>query len=142
MTPSTLHKSLRSNITLKVLSFIFGFIIWCILSDYQTISIEQTIPVCFYGTPADQDVSANENIVVKISGKRKDLYWFDTASLALHIDTHNLHMGHNIVSITSSALFLPETIKLVDYSPSAFAVIVEKKSENNQQETDLPLHEQ
>ena len=142
MTTSTLHKSLRKNITLKILSLIFGFIIWCMLSEYQTITLEQTIPVCFYGASNDLIVSANEDIVVTLSGKRTNIYWFDKKALALHVDVHTLHMGHNIVSITPASLFLPETIKLIDYSPSAIAVTVEKKSETNQQETDLPLHEQ
>ncbi len=139
MITSTLHKSLRSNVTLKTLSLIFGFVVWCMLSEYQTITLEQTIPVCFYNAD-NLTITANEEIQVTLSGKRSTIYWFDKEQLALHIDAHTLHMGHNIISITPKAIFLPETIKLIDYSPSALAVTVEQTIDT-QPEIDQSIHE-
>jgi hypothetical protein len=77
-----------------------------------------TVPLCFYNVPEARTVHAPETISVKIAGKRADLRSLDPEQLAIHVNAEKLKTGRNLISIPQDALFLPESIKLVHYTPS------------------------
>ncbi len=135
---SHLHKNLKSNLTLKISSSIFGFLMWCMLGHHHTITRVLLVPVCFYNINNKYTITAPETISITLAGKRTDIYWFDTSLVCIHIDAQPLKKGHTMIPITADKLFLPETLKLVDYSPSALAVTVEELDEP---QLDIPLHE-
>ncbi len=105
------------NVPLKVISLILGITFWYICNTYHTTTAWITVPLCFYNTSETFHIKAPENVVVKISGKRTELRNFDTSELAIHVNAAELREGKNSLNITPEIFFLPETIKLVHYSP-------------------------
>jgi hypothetical protein len=67
-------------------------------------------------------VKAPETVTLKIMGKRSALCALDVDQLAIHINAARLNNGTNPVAITEQSLFLPESIKLVHYSPSNMTI--------------------
>jgi len=109
---------LIKNTPLKVCSLILGYTAWSIFSGMQTITQEMTVPLCCYQVPKTIDFNAPETISIILSGKKNQLASINTQELAIHIDAHDLSLGNNPIAITAEKLFLPESIKLVHYSPA------------------------
>jgi hypothetical protein len=127
---SPIKKHLWSNAPLKVISLILGYTFWYIFGNSHTSTAWVTVPLCFYNVATTQTVHAPETISLKIAGKRSDLRALDPEQLAIHINAEQLHSGRNLITLTDEALFLPNSIKLVHYTPSNPTVEI------------LPLNEQ
>jgi len=115
---SPTKKHLWSNAPLKVISLILGYTFWYIFGNSHISTAWINVPLCFYNVANTQTVHAPEKISVKIAGKRSDLRALDAEQLAIHINAQNLQNGRNLITITDEALFLPNSIKLVHYTPS------------------------
>ncbi len=111
-------KKTSRNIPLKLISVLLGYTFWYIFGNSHTTTAWITIPLCFYNIPAQQSIQAPETLSVKIAGKRTDLRSLDTNELAIHVNAAHLREGKNVLTITPDTIFLPESIKLVHYSPS------------------------
>ena len=116
------------NIPLKVISLLLGFTFWYIFGNSHTTTAWITIPLCFYNIPKQTTIKAPESLSVKVTGKRSHLRTLDTNELAIHVNTEKLHTGKNLLSIAPETIFLPESIKLVDYCPSNPTVELIKKA--------------
>lgn len=114
----TIKTILTKNTPLKVFSFILGYTLWSICSGMQTITQEMTVPLCCYQIPENIDFDAPEAISIVLSGKKNQLANITHQDLAIHINAHDLALGNNPISVTAETLFLPESIKLVHYSPT------------------------
>jgi len=114
---ASVKKSILNNLTLKVVSFIIAYGFWHIASQARPIDIWLDVPVCFYTVPRAFTLDAPEKIRINLSGRRVDLYGLDTKNLGVHINGATLHAGANMVEISNRTLFLPERIKLINYSP-------------------------
>ncbi len=115
---SRTKKNVWRNVPLKVISLMLGYTFWYIFGNSHTSTAWITVPLCFYNVPTAQTIRAPETISVKIAGKRSDLRSLDSAQLAIHINAEKLDPGRTVLTITNDALFLPNSIKLVHYTPS------------------------
>lgn len=113
-----LKNSLLSNATLKIFSLIFGSSMWMILNNHHARTIELQVPVCLFDQKANQEIIAPSDIVIALNGKRKDLQTLDMQSLAVHINAQKFMQGTHSLIVDSSTLFLPNSVKLVHYTPS------------------------
>lgn len=111
-------KNVWRNAPLKVISLMLGYTFWHIFGNSHTSTAWITIPLCFYNVPEAQTVRAPETISIKVAGKRSELRALDPTQLAIHINAERLQLGRNLITITDDALFLPHSIKLVQYNPS------------------------
>jgi hypothetical protein len=116
------------NVPLKIISLLLGFTFWYIFGNSHITTAWITIPLCFYNIPKQSKIKAPESVSVKITGKRSHLRTLDTHELAIHVNSEKLHNGKNVLQITPETIFLPESIKLVDYCPSNPTVELIKKS--------------
>lgn len=123
----TIKTILTKNTPLKVCSFILGYTLWSIFSGMHTITQEITVPLCCYQLPATRDFNAPETVTIMISGKKNQLTAINHQDLAVHIDARDLSLGNNPITITAERLFLPESIKLVHYSPAPIMITTMKK---------------
>jgi YbbR domain-containing protein len=121
-------------LALKCLALIFGYALWHSVSSYQKIQITQNIPVCFYNTHPHQTVQAPETIKVTLHGKRKDLLQtaFDGA---LHCDAQHFQPGTTTLPLTKEQIFLPESVRLVHYTPQEITVVVQETHTNQSDPT-------
>ena len=115
--PISLKRTFTANITLKAISLILGYSFWFILSRSYTTTFTHTVPVALYGASADYTIDAPEQIHVTLSGKRSDLAELKRSELAVHVDGKNLQVGANPLIVSCATLFLPEHIKVLNYSP-------------------------
>lgn len=106
-----------SNLVLKIVSLLLGFALWYIISQAFNSSVWLTVPVCIDNSPAEFTLTAADQIRVCIGGTRADIRALDIATLSLHIDGTQLHAGDNATLITTEKLFLPPSIKLLNYDP-------------------------
>lgn len=120
-----LMKKIMHNAPLKVFSLILGYTFWYIFSHGQTITIEHTIPLCFYNIPKEGTLKSPETINVHLQGKRNLLSGLNMKKLAVHVDAQTLHAGNNQVVISAKKnLFLPEHIKLIHYTPAQLEAVL------------------
>ncbi|MDR3550695.1 MAG: hypothetical protein P4L31_04735 [Candidatus Babeliales bacterium] len=112
----SLKNHLMSNIVLKTISLLLGYAVWSILTTSHIATRWVDIPLAFYGDTTN-NIEAPEMITVALQAKRTDLRAIDTKTLAAHINATQLHVGPNLISLDNKTLFLPDSIKLVHYSP-------------------------
>lgn len=115
---SPAKKTIWSNTPLKIISLLLGYTFWYIFGSSHISSAWITVPVCFYNIPQQISLNGPESIALKIAGKRSELRALDLDNLAIHINAECLTIGKNSLTLTEQSLFLPESIKLVHYSPS------------------------
>lgn len=120
-----------NGLALKCLALIFGYALWHSVSTYQKIQITQKIPVCFYNTQPAQIIHAPETINVTLYGTRKDLFKI-TFDAALHYNAQMLPTGTNTLPITKEQIFLPESVRLVHYTPTEITVVIQETHTENQ----------
>lgn len=111
-------KKNHRNRLLKVIALLIGYTFWYIFGGSHAAVAELSVPLCFYHVPADTHINAPESISVKLAGKRSDIRAVEHEHLAVHIDASRLQKGKNLLTITKQELLLPNSIKLVQYSPS------------------------
>lgn len=124
-----IKKILLNNAPLKVISFILGFTLWYTFSQSNMTEFWITVPLCFHSTPESYQIEAPENVSIKLAGKRSDLYAIDTNNLAIYINTQNLSTGINTLTLTNRDLFLPDTIKLINYRPTPITIKIHEEPE-------------
>ena len=95
---------------------------------YSTSAIINTISSSDVSDTEELEINAPEKVSINLTGKRSDFYNIDFKELAVHLDTKNMKMGKNNIKVTSSNLFLPNQIKLLNYIPSNLVVEVRHKS--------------
>lgn len=110
--------ALKKNITLKIFSLIIGSSLWVMLSSLYTATIWIDIPLSFYNQHDTITLNGPETISVQLSGNRQHLRTLNKDMLAIHLDAQALHEGKNHIIINKNNLFLPESICVVNYSPS------------------------
>lgn len=113
-----INEASTNSTLIKIIALIVGYSLWHVLGNSHTTTIQCSVPLCFYNIPTGKTINAPEQISIQIIGKRSDIRSLDTEQLALHIDAELLHDGKNLLAITQNALFLPESMKLIHYSPS------------------------
>lgn len=118
---------ITSRILDKLIAIILGFFLWTIFCKNNTKNISADIPLCFYNTSDNISYSGPENIKVKLVSKYQDLKNFDIKNLSVHVDAQNLKIGSSNLQINEQDLFLPDSIKIVDYAPSNIVINVEQK---------------
>ncbi len=119
-----LKKHLFNNASIKALSFIFGFLVWVLLSQSYQTTLWLKVPLCFYNQQG-KTIQAPEMISVQLQGTRADLLLLDLKQLAVHVDAHQLTQPIQSVAINSHNLFLPDSIKLVHYTPSNITITLQ-----------------
>jgi hypothetical protein len=120
---------LKTNLSLKSISFLLGFFCWFIFSNTEHSSITLEIPICTFGDSEQaKELKGIETVQVELSGKRSDLYALDRELLGLHINLDELEAGDHLLEISPEKLFLPSSIKLVHWSPSNPVITVIQKS--------------
>lgn len=123
----TIKKIITTKYILKIASFILGFSFWYILSQSRPIEISYTVPLTFYGKNCEK-LEADETITLRLKGYKSDFYSLDLKELAAHINSDQFIEGKNYITIHENNLFLPQSIKLLDCTPSNVVVIVKKNT--------------
>lgn len=104
----------------KITALLLGYTIWLFGSNYQWITQRYTIPICF-SQENERTIQAPESVSIKISGPRNQMHHLNHTDLAVHIDTSSLKDGNHEIMLSSSNLFLPETLKLVELIPATIS---------------------
>ncbi len=118
----SLKKILSNNAPLKVFSLILGYLVWSIFSSGSARTITQELSICFYNIPKTCTINSPETLKVTLAATRADLYTLNYDALAIHINARDLHIGSNPITLNNDTLFLPDTIKLVHYTPAPLIV--------------------
>lgn len=121
-----LKKHLMSNLVLKTTSCILGYSLWSILAAGHMATRMVEVPLAFYGNAALRVSQAPEKVTIALQSKRNILHALDTHSLAAHINADQFIAGPNKVTFDNKSLFLPDSIKLVHYSPINIVVHVQE----------------
>lgn len=119
----SLQRTLLNKNFLRISSLLIGFLLWSIMSTLHHSKITVRVPVCFYNNENVTELwDAPESLIVTLKGNKSDLRAINVAELAVHIDAKKLTNQKNNLNITNQNLFLPEQVKLVNYSPMNFSV--------------------
>lgn len=120
--PITLHP----NFT-KIAALILGYTLWIFIANYQWISHEYTVPVCFYQTH-ERTIQAPETIQIKVTGPRSHMHYLNHRQLAIHVDLSSYKDGDHEILLDEANLFLPEPLKLVELIPSVISLHIQTNS--------------
>jgi hypothetical protein len=132
----SLRKLFLSKHVLKVNALILGYWLWSIISTQQVTTVAYTVPLSFYG---DQEVAveAPEYVTLTLRGYKKDLLLIMADELAVYCNTDMLARGKFPLVLTQKSLFLPDSIKMIHYSPSPLVITV---TNNTQSVLENELH--
>lgn len=114
---------------IRIISCIIGYSIWAFMAQNQQIKATQTIPIYFYNLQQDFIINAAEKIEVTVSGTRTNMYHFDNANNAIHLDASQFRQGSNEIALSQENLFLPDNINLINLKPSYITINITKKHE-------------
>lgn len=107
----------------KLFSILLGYSLWFCIAQYQTVCKNYTAPIFFYDT--DQPIHhKQETVSITLQGSRKDMHTFNPEHATLHIDGSKLREGSQEVMLSKENLFLPDTINLIDLTPSHISIQV------------------
>jgi len=112
---------------IKIASCIIGYTLWAFLAQYQTVTISQPIPICFYQTSTHVTIQAPDFVNVSFSGKRKHIYLLRQRDFAIHLDASLYAEGKHFIQLTRDHIFLPDSIKLESLTPNSIEIIFNKK---------------
>ncbi|OGB86464.1 hypothetical protein A3J41_02810 [candidate division TM6 bacterium RIFCSPHIGHO2_12_FULL_38_8] len=115
MQHKTIPLILHPNFT-KITALILGYTIWLFGSNYQWVTREYSIPVCFI--EEHRNIQAPETIKIKISGPRNQMHYLHPDELAMNLDVSDLTDGKHEIILNPSNLFLPESLKLIELVPA------------------------
>lgn len=104
------HKLVRSMMALAI-----GYGLWSSLARITCVTKTYTVPLSFYQVPKHFTIDAPETIQVTLSAPRHALASI-AEQLVLYINVAHFSSGRWPVTVTNKELFLPENIKLVNYS--------------------------
>ncbi|MCX5924095.1 MAG: hypothetical protein NTZ68_01570 [Candidatus Dependentiae bacterium] len=108
--------------------------LWFFVSQYQWTTIDQNVPLCFYQNQdqSSRTILAPDNVMIKISGPRKEIYQFDPLQSAVHIDASSFDDGNHEIQLSRENLFLPDSVKLVQLIPSHISIQISAKDRNHE----------
>lgn len=118
---SPTKKTMWRNTSLKISALLFGYTFWYFFGQSHTSTVWITVPLHFYNVPKQLVIKDTETIAVKVMGQRSKLHELvrDINQLAIiNIDAEQLTPGKNFLTLNEQSIFLPEPIKLVNYTPS------------------------
>lgn len=115
-----------SNPLLKLTSLFLGYSFWYIASAHQIVTLQCRVPLSFNELPQHYSINAPEDITITLQGKRIDMYELDHTSLAVHRTIKKISPGKHALCLTKQDLFLPESITLLQYSPSNLSVTIKE----------------
>ena len=107
---------------LPINACIGGYIIWLMIGMQQPTTLHIQAPVRFYQTPENFEVKAPEHIDILMQSSRKTLRNIDAKNTTAHINLHGFQPGDHIIHINNKNLFLPNSVKLVELTPSEFTI--------------------
>ena len=109
---------------LKIIALISGYLLWRVISGYHTTTITFLAPLSFYNTTS-YHIRAPEAVSITLKGHKKSFIQL-AETLALHINIALLHEGENHIRVSTENLFLPDGVKLVEWSPHYFTITLTK----------------
>ena len=117
-----LKKHHLNKFSLNVLSLLFGYTFWIIISSYQQTNISFDVPISFYNTK-NIVIDSPQSVSLTVLTKREMLYK-KSKDIAVHINANQLKEGKNKIHLTQSHLFLPDGLEMVNYNPSSIIVTI------------------
>ena len=123
-----LMQKIVNNAPIKIISVIFGYLFWNIVSQSHVAEISLDVPLCFYKVPDNITLDSPEKIKIHLSGKRADLDTLDIKNLAAHLNMQDTEVGKQTITLQGEELFLPESIKLVRYTPANIVIFSREKT--------------
>lgn len=113
---------------IKISSCIIGYTLWAFLAQYQTVTIFQHVPICFYQVNTGYTITAPDFVNVSFSGKRKHVYLWNQQSTVIHLDASLYEEGKRFVQLTKELMFLPDYITLESLNPSYIEITFTKNN--------------
>ncbi len=120
---------ISSNAPLKALALIAGYFFWHLFGSTHLVTMRVTVPLSFYDVPHNWHIAAPESVEVQLRGSRPQLYALQQNPISAHISAQQLIPGKSRLLLDNQTLFLPDSIKLVHYTPSH--IIVTHKNEES-----------
>lgn len=119
------------NIVHKAIAVFFGACLWFVVSQQRYDTLTLQVPLCFYPCNSGSTIQSPENITVTLSGTRSALKQLEHQQLAAHIDISTLDPKKTWITIEARHLFLPATIKMVNFKPSPLPVHINIENKNS-----------
>lgn len=106
-----------------IVSISMGYLLWILISIYIPITRTLECPLSFYNIPATWHITSPDTIIVRIQARRTDLVTI-AHDMHIHINAETLAIGDNYIDLQPESLFLPISIKLINYTPAHIRVTV------------------
>ena len=124
----TIVKSLFTHqAILKINACIIAYFLWAFLGECYMITQWVNVPICFYNIPANCTLTSTPaTIQVCLQAKRTALR--KCTDLAFHINADSLSGKATTILPQEEELFLPRTIKMVQYKPYTVKIDIKKET--------------
>ena len=121
-----LKNLIKNNNFNKLMSCIFGYQLWLMLSATTINTRKITVPLCFYGSHDRIVEQAPEEITVILEAQRNVLANLDTNNLGVHINKDELNPGMQALTITNDNLLFTNSIKIHETIPSNIRITIKE----------------
>lgn len=110
-------KALQTNNSLKIFATITGLLFWTMLSQSQKITVTLPVTLKIHHSSPSVIVHGPRQVYATLQGKRTELKRALTSGIFAHLDDMALQKGTHAIELTEKHLVLPQSIKVVSYSP-------------------------
>jgi len=127
-----IKKLLTTHLLLKIVCVLLAYGLWTSINKNRVVTRSFNVPLCFYNTKQGLSINAPEIITVTLQGQWEILRHIASEHLAAHINGDHLTQGDTPLAINATHLLLPESVKLVHYSPLPVIISIKHHGYNEQ----------
>lgn len=111
-----------ANHLLKCAAIILSVLCWLHINYNKEVVCNIQVPLLFEHSEAERIISAPETVTMQVRGLRSALYTLDAHTTAIHIDARNLQPGKYPLVVSRDAIFLPDSVSMLNYMPCNISV--------------------
>jgi len=112
---------------LKMTACIIGYSIWVIASSSHTVTTWFTVPLYFYNVVEQCTINAPATVNIQLHGPRAALRQLKASTTAVHINAAEFREGIQSISLSSTMIFLPPCVQMLESTPHTVEICITKK---------------
>ncbi|MBI2822246.1 MAG: YbbR-like domain-containing protein [Acidobacteria bacterium] len=121
---------LFDNLGLKLVSLLLALLLWFSVSSEQVYERTVSVPVEFLNIPASLEISNDytRTLDVQITARRGGLFSSGNVAMSAQVNLQDAGVGERIVPITEADIRKPDTVVVLNITPSRIALVLERTS--------------
>jgi YbbR domain-containing protein len=124
--PPTIHKGLRRNLGIKVLSVLLAVLVWILAAAQEKTEVSLIVPVELANIPDTLAIegSSLQFVHLRLRGSQRSLQDITPQQVSVSLDLSGLKPGDNYVPVGPKDILTPRGVEIVNVSPQNLSMRV------------------